>query len=125
MLKDFDLVANIAVKDKAVSKKFYGETLGLVQIDESDFGVTYKSGASRLFVYPAPTAGTNQATAASWEVPDIKAVTGSLEGKVEFEHYEYPGAEHDGPIHTMGGMSAAWFKDPDGNILGIVQTNKP
>lgn len=122
MLKQSDVVANVAVKDLGVSKKFYNEVLGLEIIDDGDFGMTFKSGSSRLFVYTTPMAGTAKSTVASWDVKDIKAEVAELDGKVEFEHYDYPGAEHDGPIHILGGMKAAWFKDPDGNVLGLVQT---
>jgi catechol 2,3-dioxygenase-like lactoylglutathione lyase family enzyme len=122
MLNESDAVANVAVKDLAEAKKFYGDVLGLEQIQDSEFGTTYKSGSSRLFVYTTPMAGTAKNTVASWEVADLKKVTEALTGKVEFENYDYPGAEHDGPIHKLGGMQSAWFKDQDGNILGIVQT---
>jgi catechol 2,3-dioxygenase-like lactoylglutathione lyase family enzyme len=122
MLGEFEVMTNIAVKDLAESKKFYGETLGLKVMDDHDFGVLYGSGSGggRLFVYQAPTAGTSQATIATWEVKDIKAVAGKIKAAgCSFEHYEFPGAEHDGDIHIMGGMKAAWFRDPSGNILGL------
>jgi catechol 2,3-dioxygenase-like lactoylglutathione lyase family enzyme len=122
MLNDSDVVANVAVKDLEVSKKFYGGVLGLELVDDSQFGATYKSGSTKLFVYVTPKAGTAKSTLASWDVADIKKVTQELKDKVEFEHYEFPGAEHDGPIHKLGGMQSAWFTDPDGNILGLVQT---
>jgi catechol 2,3-dioxygenase-like lactoylglutathione lyase family enzyme len=119
MLSDSDVIANVAVKDLAVSKKFYSGTLGLKLVDDSDFGLTYKSGSGRLFVYVTPMAGTAKSTCASWEVKDIKKATDELAGKVKFEHYDFPGAKHDGHVHIMGGMKAAWFRDPSGNILGL------
>lgn len=122
MLNDSDVVANVAVKDMGVSKEFYSGVLGLEIVDENDFVTTYKSGATQFFVYVTPKAGTAQSTLATWEVKDIKKVTEELKDKVKFEHYEFPGAEHDGPIHIMGGMKSAWFTDPDGNILGINQS---
>jgi len=122
MLGDKNVMTNVAVKDIAESKKFYGETLGLKVEKDSDYGTTYSSGSDggKLFVYPAPTAGSGKATVATWEVEDIKDVVSKLqEHNLEFEHYEFPGAEHDGPIHIMGGAKAAWFRDPSGNILGL------
>lgn len=120
MLKDSPVVAMVAVSDLAVGKVFYGETLGLTQTDENMGGVTYTCGNGRLFMYQAPTAGKNQATSATWEVKDITAVVNDLKAKgVVFEHYELPGVTYDGDVHIMGGMKAAWFKDPDGNILGL------
>lgn len=120
MLGQGTVFATIAVKDINSAKEFYGKTLGLTQSDENPGGVTYQSGAGRLFVYQAPTAGTNQATCASWEVDDIEgAVTGLKSKGITFEHYDFPGGTLEGDIHIMGGMKAAWFKDPDGNILNV------
>ena len=121
MLQDSKVMAMVPVKDLAKAKSFYNDVLGLSPTKEHDFGITYVCGGAEMFVYPTPKAGTAQSTVATWEVKDIKAATSQLEGRVEFEHYEYPGAEHDGPIHIMGGSKAAWFKDPDGNILGLSQ----
>ena len=120
MLGQGTVFATIAVKDINNAKEFYGKTLGLTQGDENPGGVTYQSGTGRLFVYQAPTAGTNQATCASWEVEDIDGAVAELKGKgITFEHYDFPGGTLEGDIHVMGGMKAAWFKDPDGNILNV------
>jgi catechol 2,3-dioxygenase-like lactoylglutathione lyase family enzyme len=123
MLNESDVVANVAVKDLAAAKKFYTETLGLEIIHDGEFGTTFKSGATRLFVYPTPNAGTAKSTVANWDVKDIKSIVKQLDGKVEFERYEYPGAEHDGPIHILGGIKSMWFKDPDGNVLGVMEAD--
>ena len=123
MLGDKPVVATIAVKDIDVAKKFYEDTLGLSKASEDDpGGILYKSGDSYLFVYTSAYAGTNKATAASWGVgEDIDSVTKVLETKgVRFETYDMPGATRDGVIHLIGEMKSAWFKDPDGNILNIV-----
>jgi hypothetical protein len=75
---------------------------------------------STLFVYPSEYAGTNKATYASWTVDDVAATVTELKGKgIAFEQYDLPGMTRDGDIHTMGPETAAWFKDPDGNILAI------
>jgi catechol 2,3-dioxygenase-like lactoylglutathione lyase family enzyme len=120
MLKDSNVIAMVAVDDIAAAKEFYGGKLGLSQTDENAGGVTYSCGTGRLFVYPAPTAGSGQSTSATWEVSDIEAVVAELVGKgVTFEHYDMPGGQREGDIHVMGGMKGAWFKDPDGNTLGL------
>lgn len=120
MLADFNVIAMVAVNDLASGKEFYGKKLGLKQTDENPGGITYTCGGSRLFMYQSPTAGTGQATCATWEVTDIESVVAELKNKgVNFEHYDIPGAQSTGDIMTMGPMKAAWFKDPDGNILGI------
>jgi len=121
MLQDSKVMAMVPVKDINTAKDFYNNVLGLKPAKEHDFGITYVCGGGQMFVYPTPKAGTAQSTVAEWEVSDIAATVKQLGDKVEWEHYEYPGAEHDGPIHILGGMKAAWFKDPDGNILGLNQ----
>lgn len=122
MLRDSEVSATIAVRDLAAAQTFYGETLGLKKVSENPGGVLYKSGSSSLFVYPSQYAGTNQATCASWRVDDVEGVVEALKAKgVTFEQYDnIPGITRQGDIHLADGMKSAWFKDPDGNILNIV-----
>jgi hypothetical protein len=84
--------------------------------------VTYQTGAGKLFVYRSQFAGTNKATAATWIVgEDIERTVKALKAKgLTFEHYDMPQMKREGDIHVSGGTRAAWFKDPDGNIHGIV-----
>lgn len=120
MLSNSTVFATLAVKDIEAAKQFYGGKLGLTMSDENPGGVTYTSGSGKLFVYQAPTAGTNQATSASWGVDNVEATVAELKGKgISFEHYELPGATMEGDVHVIGDMKAAWFKDPDGNILNV------
>lgn len=122
MLGRIDATANLAVKSLAAARKFYEGALGLEQIDaDGDEVIVYKSGNSKLNVYKSEFAGTNQATAVTWDVDDIDATVRALKGKgVEFEHYDMPGMTLQGDVHVADGMKAAWFKDPDGNILNVV-----
>lgn len=121
LLADSTVMAMIAVSDLDKGKEFYAGTLGLRQEDENPGGVAYKCGTGLVFVYQSDTAGKNEATSATWEVDDIEAVVSELKAKgISFEKYDFPGAEYDGDILVMGtSMKAAWFKDPDGNILGL------
>lgn len=100
---------------------FYTETLGLpVAYDMGDvFAV--KTGDTVLNVYPSDKAGTNEANAVVWGVgDDIEAIVAELKAKgVVFEHYDLPGMELRGDLHVMDDFRAAWFKDPDGNVLHI------
>ena len=121
-LAESDVLAMVAVKDLEKAKEFYAGTLGLQQAMENMGGVGYKCGGGKLFVYQSDTAGTNKATSASWEVHDIEAVVAELKAKgVTFETYDIPGAKQEGDVSVMGEMKAAWFKDPDGNTLGLTQ----
>jgi catechol 2,3-dioxygenase-like lactoylglutathione lyase family enzyme len=124
MFSDHDALATIAVKKLDVAAKFYEGTLGLRRAPGADEqGVaTYESGKTKLLVYESRYAGTNQATAATWIIREkIEDVVAALKAKgVVFEHYDFPGAKHEGDLHVFGSIKNAWFKDPDGNILSIV-----
>jgi catechol 2,3-dioxygenase-like lactoylglutathione lyase family enzyme len=123
MLANIDAVANLAVKDLAVARRFYEDTLGLAQADaQGDEVIVYRSGNTRINVYRSQFAGTNQATAVTWQVGgDIERLAAALKAKgVRFEHYDMPDTKLEGDLHVMGGMKVAWFKDPDGNILNLI-----
>jgi catechol 2,3-dioxygenase-like lactoylglutathione lyase family enzyme len=120
MLNDATVSATIAVKSLDAAKNFYNNTLGLKPKEQNPGGLAYDCGGGKLFVYESGTAGSGKATCASWTVKDIDAVVSELKGKgVKFEHYDMPGATVENDVHIMGPMKAAWFKDPDGNILGL------
>jgi catechol 2,3-dioxygenase-like lactoylglutathione lyase family enzyme len=122
MLSDKNAMATVSVRDMQAARRFYGETLGLKPdgMDMPDV-VTYRSGNSRLVVYRSEFAGTNKATAATWGIgSELESEVRRLKiAGVAFEHYDLPGLRRDGDIHIAGDFRAAWFKDPDGNILHI------
>jgi catechol 2,3-dioxygenase-like lactoylglutathione lyase family enzyme len=123
MLGDKEAVANIAVKDLETAKKFYEGTLGLTQIGaEGQEVIVFRSGSSTIYVYRSQYAGTNQATAVTWVVgKDIESIVQELKAKgVTFEHYNMPDVTREGDVHVSGNMKVAWFKDPDGNILNVI-----
>jgi len=113
----------IAVKDLDRARSFYEETLGLTTIDRlGKEVVSMKSGDTRIDVYRSEFAGSNQATALTFNVDDIASEVRGLRDKgVSFEHYDLDGLERDGDIHKAEGMKTAWFKDPDGNILSLIE----
>ena len=123
MLGKTNATANIAVRDLAVARKFYEDTLGLAQVDaEGDEVIVMKSGDTLINVYRSEFAGTNKATAVTWTVGDeIGRIVEALKAKgVSFEHYDMPGSTLEGDLHVGYGMKVAWFKDPDGNILNLI-----
>jgi catechol 2,3-dioxygenase-like lactoylglutathione lyase family enzyme len=123
MLGDKDAIANVAVKNIDVAKKFYEKTLGLIPVaSEGGELIVYKTGNSRLNVYRSQYAGTNKATAVTWMVGDqIEEIVRALKAKgVAFEHYDMPGLKVEDDIHVGRDMKVAWFKDPDGNIMNLV-----
>ena len=123
MLGTRNAVPNLAVKDLDRARTFYIDTLGLEEVDqEGDELIVLKSGDSAVSVYRSDYAGTNKATAVTWAVDDIDAEVSALKQKgIMFEHYDMPGLALEGDVHVGDGMKIAWFKDPDGNILNIVE----
>lgn len=126
MLGDADAMATVAVMDLQAARSFYGNTLGLKEQPGSDNPevVTYVSGTSKLMVYRSQYAGTNEATVVTWTVAGdaLETIVQTLAAKgVVFEHYDLPQLTLQGDVHVASdGFRAAWFKDPDGNILSIV-----
>jgi len=123
MLKDKDATPTIAVKDIERARKFYQDVVGLTPLPVSEEGVApFKSGSSSILVYKSEFAGTNRATAATWMVDDeLDDTVKTLKSKgVTFEHYDMPGVTRQGDVHLTGQSKAAWFKDPDGNIIALV-----
>jgi catechol 2,3-dioxygenase-like lactoylglutathione lyase family enzyme len=123
MLGGKDAVATLAVSDLQRARDFYENTLGLEAIEETPGAILYRSGKSVVLVYPSEYAGTNKATAASWAVgDDFDASVQDLKVKgVTFEQYDdLPETTREGDVHVMGEFKAVWFKDPDGNILNLV-----
>lgn len=121
-LGDAAAIATIAVADLKAARKFYEQTLGFQLVDQQgEEAATYASGGSHFFVYRSRFAGTNEATAATWMVDDVEGLVDDLADRgVPFEHYDMPGMTLEGHVHVAGDMKAAWFKDPDGNILALV-----
>lgn len=121
MLGDNNSHADIATKDINKARHFYGDELGLKEVKREENGDTfYQSGASFIKIYQSDSAGTNQATYMSWGVDDVGSTVDELKSKgINFEHYVMPGVNLEGDVHVIGRERAAWFKDPDGNILCV------
>lgn len=122
MLGQIDAIANIATRDIKAAQHFYQHVLELTLAGaEGDDVLAFTSGATQIFVYHSDYAGTNKATALSWEVSDVAATVAALKARgVAFEHYDdMPPLVRDGDIHRYEDNAMAWFKDPDGNILHL------
>ena len=121
MLGSADAIATVAVKNLQTAAQFYEGKLGLRKVGEEMQVLVYKSGNSSIMVYQSQFAGTNQATAVTWQVDDVDGAVRALkEEGIAFERYEFPDVKHEGDVHVFGKIRNAWFKDPDGNILSIV-----
>ena len=122
MLTTSSLIAALPARDVERAKAWYADHLDLKPVREGLQGEAYfATGESRFFVYESEFAGTNQATAAAFEVSDVAATVQSLRARgVVFEEYNMPGVETiDGVVTTDDGTQAAWFKDSEGNIIGV------
>lgn len=122
MLGNHDAVATVAVRDLNAAGRFYGDTLGLTRIHaEGEEAITYQGGGSQLIVYRSQYAGTNRATAVTWDVGDeLDEIIRTLKAKdVVFEHYDMPDGQLEGDVHVFGSLRVAWFRDPDGNIHSL------
>ena len=123
MLGKADATPMIAVKDLDRARTFYEDTLGLEAKDEmGDEVLTMKSGDTLINVYRSEFAGTNKATALTFQVDDLDKEVRELKEKgIFFEHYDLPGLRQQGDVSVAEGFKTAWFKDPDGNILSLAE----
>lgn len=124
MLANYPMGASLPASDMERAKGFYRDKLGLEPVEEtSDGGAFYQTGGSRFLLYPSGFAGTNQATAAAWEVDDVETVVAGLRSNgVEFQEYDMEEFKTVNGIATLpDGLKGAWFADSEGNILSIFQ----
>lgn len=123
MLTNANALPTVGVKDLNIAKNFYKKKLGLTSMSESNEKVQFfKAGNGLIEIYESQFAGSNKATALSWEVKDIEKEVKELRDKgVTFEHYNMPGMTLVGDVHVSGDFKVSWFKDPDGNILCLHQ----
>ena len=122
MLGKADATPMIAVADLGRARSFYEDTLGLTTKEDWGEGVTLESGETRVNLYRSEFAGTNKATALTFQVDDAESEVRDLKEKgIFFEHYDLPGLEQRGDLYVAEGMKTAWFKDPDGNILSLIE----
>jgi catechol 2,3-dioxygenase-like lactoylglutathione lyase family enzyme len=122
MITATTVVATVPVTDLDHAKEFYGTTLGLTFLWETPVAVRYRCGpASELSVFQRPPIET-QHTLAHFEVGDIDLEVKDLEAKgVSFLDYTEGPLATTGHIAQLGSARAAWFRDPDGNTLGLRQ----
>ena len=120
LMSNAEAAATVAVKDMKTAAQFYEQVVGLKKVgSEGDEVALYRVGHGELLVYHSQFAGTNQATAVTWTVPDVDQMTRELAARgVHFEHYEGLG-RLEGDVHVQDGRRVAWFKDPDGNIHAL------
>lgn len=123
MLKIKDARATLPAQDIARARKFYEGKLGLKSLEDSpDGGVVYEAGTTRFLVFPSRGKASGDHTQMGLQVEDVTVAVRDLKGKgVVFEEYNFPDFKTVDGVLTMGDDKSAWFKDTEGNLIGLVQ----
>jgi catechol 2,3-dioxygenase-like lactoylglutathione lyase family enzyme len=114
----------LPVTDVDRARTFYTDTLGLDFAGTNDEGSAMYdlAGGASIVLLPRPDSRPSESTAMSFEIDDIAQEIGELEERgVVFEDYDMPDLTTVDHVAVMGAEKAAWFKDPDGNVLCLHQ----
>jgi catechol 2,3-dioxygenase-like lactoylglutathione lyase family enzyme len=127
MLADHPIDPMILATDLARAREFYGDRIGLELLIENDDFLTFRCGGdSRLVVTRSATGTGEPQTKASWRVSDLAAETAELRSRgVEIEEYDEPWLKTTDGIADVGFALSAWFVDPHGNSIGLLQFKGP
>ncbi|GIH26261.1 glyoxalase [Acrocarpospora phusangensis] len=120
MFENTRAFSGFSVDDIAEARKFYGETLGLNVSERNGLLFLHLAGDRDTLVYPKGDQHTPATfTILNFPVPEIESAMAELAARgITFEHYE--GVDEKG-VFRLGGPLIAWFKDPAGNILSVLQ----
>jgi catechol 2,3-dioxygenase-like lactoylglutathione lyase family enzyme len=130
MLQDSDVATRLPAQDLERARRFYAEKLGLEPVEERPGGLRYEGASGRFSLFASAGRPSGEHTQMAFEVDDIDAVVTELRRRgVVFEEVDVPGlrtvdgiAEVEGNYPSTGvGERAAWFRDSEGNLLGIGQ----
>jgi catechol-2,3-dioxygenase len=123
MLADHPIDPMILATDLAVAREFYGDRVGLEVVIESDDFLTFGCGGdSRLVVTRSATGTSEPQTKASWRVNDLAAEVTELRSRgVEIQEFDEPWLRTVDGVADVGFALAAWFVDPHGNSIGLLQ----
>jgi catechol 2,3-dioxygenase-like lactoylglutathione lyase family enzyme len=124
MLADAKAFSGFAVDDVDAARRFYSDTLGLnveVMDEEQGLLVLHLAEGRDTFVYPKPDLQPGNYTMLNFQVDDLEGTVDELGGRgVRFERYDGFDQDDKG-ISRSPGPAIAWFKDPAGNILAVIQ----
>ena len=124
ILTDAKAFPSFSVNDIGKARAFYRDALGL-QVDERPEGLQLDvGGGNKVFVYNKPNHEPATFTILNFPVDDVEVAVDKLKSTgVTFEQYDLPGIKTDarGIARDTGGPAMAWFKDPAGNILSVLQ----
>jgi predicted enzyme related to lactoylglutathione lyase len=123
------ITAAVPAQDVGRAKAFYAEKVGLQAVEshslearDGQVGLTVGDGVSQFFVYPARVRSSGEFTQAVIHVTDVRAAVTEMRARgVVFEEYDTPETRTvNGVAQMPGGGEAAWFKDSEGNLVGLV-----
>jgi catechol 2,3-dioxygenase-like lactoylglutathione lyase family enzyme len=121
MLRSFPVQPTVATSDIDRGRAFYEGTLGLEPMEESEAGIRFACGAgTTLFLYERPVVTPSSQTVAEFNVTGIDTVVRELASRgVTFFDYDLPTLRTVDHVAPLGPYRAAWFADPDGNLLAL------
>jgi catechol 2,3-dioxygenase-like lactoylglutathione lyase family enzyme len=119
MLQSNQVTVILPVIDMDRARRFYEKQLGLKPLGAKPDGkFIYHCGGTEVALFPRPGGTKAEHTALSFKVEDIARAIGELEGRgVKFANYDLPGLKTVEHVCVLGSEKAAWFQDPEGNIL--------
>ena len=123
MFREAESFSSFSVNDLKRAKEFYGDTLGL-NVKETPEGLELQTRSSTVFLYPKPNHTPASFTVLNFAVDDLEAAVAELNALgVTLEHYNMPDIKTDerGIFRDSNGPMIAWFKDPAGNILSVLE----
>jgi catechol-2,3-dioxygenase len=114
--------ATLPAQDLDRAKVFYSDRLGLNPVSEDRAGVHFVMGGSRFRLFRSGGMASGAHTQLALVVVDLDSAVNELKSRgVEFENYDYPSLKTVEGVADLGYARAAWFKDSEGNLLGIAQ----
>jgi len=123
MLSDYPVFPILLSMDLDASRAFYRDVLGLeVMREDPDDRIVFRTGGGQIVVTRSTVGTSDTQTQMAWRVPDIHAAVADLRDRgVRIEEYVAPDPVTNDGIADMGHSWAAWFIDPSGNVLAVVQ----
>ena len=120
-LGSYKIIGFLTIVDVERAKRFYSETLGLRLVsEEPPFAIVYDANGIMIRLGMGKQIPPNPGTVLGWQVTEIAPVVQDLtEAGVVFERYSFVEQDDLGIWTAPTGAKVAWFKDPDGNVLGI------
>ena len=123
MFKNTAAFSGFSVDDISKAQQFYGEALGLEVSEANGILTLHIAGGAKIIAYPKPNHTPASFTILNFPVPKVDAAVAQLKTRgIQFEQYDYPQLKTDADgIFRGGGPLIAWFKDPAGNILSVIE----